>query len=221
MNPRKPSTRDRFPRRLASMRSAAMKSFAASLWSLAILGLIFPMPILADATSAPDNFGVTYLSHGLGIEFSRHADGGFSWVNSDGEQGHLEYGAIEGLQVLEASDVNGQLQVTVQLPDGIGGGSIYSFDGAAQADGSVVGWLAGLQGDPQWVRIDLPVGGLPQDVIDVIGPISAIGLLFCAIVAYYTNCLTDCGAGCLNGVQSASEGFCGRCSCECKPASSS
>ncbi len=215
MPTRNPSTPNR-----ASMHVRLLRCLAASLWSMAVLGLIFPMPILADVSSAPDHFGMTYVSEGLSLEFSRHSDGGFNWVSSDGEQGHLEYGAIEGLQVLEANDVDGQMQVTVQIPDGVGGGSLYSFDGSAQADGSVMGWLGGLQGDPQWVRIDLQGGGSPQDVIDVIGPISAIGLIFCAVIAYYTDCLGDCGAACTNGMQSASEGFCGRCTCECKPSSS-
>lgn len=195
-----------------------LRILSCSLWGVAILGLIFPMPVLADATGGgPQNFGVTYLSAGLSFELVQHGDEGYTWTRSDGHQGHLDRSAMEAVEILEARGEDGRLSLTFELPAD-DGNAAYAFEGTSQDDGSVVGWLVGLHGEAQMVRLDLPQGVAPLDVVDTVGPAFAIGILVCAIVAYYTNCISDCSSACSNGMQSASEGFCGRCTCTCKQA---
>lgn len=200
------------------LQQPGLRWLTAGLWALSLWGLILPMPILADAAKGPDSFGLTYLSEGLSFEFARSADGGYLWANSEGEEGVLDRGALEGFEVLDLTEADGRLQVTLRLADGLGGGTVYDFDGSAVESGVVTGFLSGAGGGPQSLRLDLSVDATAAEVPDVIGPALAIGLVLCAIVAYYTDCIGDCSAGCGDGgMQSASEGFCGRCSCTCKP----
>ena len=48
---------------------------------------------------------------------------------------------------------------------------------------------------------------------------AALGAIGCAVATLWTNCIDDCGDACSQGggsMESASEGWCGECTCECQ-----
>lgn len=197
-------------------RGSAASGLAFVLW-----GLLLPPAIWATPTpTAVDTFRVVFSSQGQSYDYQRADDGSMVWFGSNGTQGRIDPSAVESVEILESTEVDGQINVKVAVPDGLGDALVFTFGGTRLAhEPGASGFLTSPSGNTLPMQMSFGGGSGGDGDGDghwMFAVVAGLSVLGCWGHAVLTDCAADCGNACEGNLASSSEGLCGMCDCVCK-----